>query len=47
MQELKFKGHVVSQEGITVDTTKINIVLNWTRLTNASVVSSFLGLARY
>ena len=29
MPEVKFLGHVVSREGISVDPTKIEVVLNW------------------
>ena len=47
LQEVKFLGHVVSKDGILIDSSEINAVLNWDRLTNATEVRSFLGLAGY
>ena len=42
-----FLGHVISRDGITVDPSKIEAVVNWVRSTNVSEVRSFLGLAGY
>ena len=42
-----FLGHVTSRDGITVDPSKIEAVVNWVRPTNVSEVRSFLGLAGY
>ena len=47
VQEVKFLGHVVSKDGILVDSSKIDAVLNWNRPTNATEVRSFIGLAGY
>ena len=47
MTKVKFLGHVVSQGGILVDSTKIDAVLKWERSKNVEEVRSFLGLARY
>ena len=47
MTEVKFLGHVISQEGITVDPTKIDSILHWGRPKNVTEVRSFLGLASY
>ena len=47
LQEVKFLGHVVSKDGILVDSSKIDVVLNWNGPTNAMEVRSFLGLAGY
>ncbi|XP_024020452.1 uncharacterized protein LOC112091328 [Morus notabilis] len=47
MTEVKFLGHVVSQEGISVDPSKVEAVLNWGRPKNVSEIRSFLGLAGY
>ena len=47
MTEVKFLGHVVSKEGISVDPTKMEAVLNWNRPKNVSEIRSFLGLAGY
>ena len=47
LEEVKFLGHVVSKKGIAVDTSKVDAVLDWKRLTTATEVRSFLGLAGY
>ena len=47
MTDVKFLGHVVSQEGISVDPSKVEAVLNWERPKNVSEIRSFLGLAGY
>ena len=47
LQEVKFLGHVMPKDKISVDSSKINVVLNWNRPTNATEVRSFLGLAGY
>ena len=44
---MKFLEHVVNQQGIVVDSSKIDVVLSWNRLTSATEVRSFLGLAGY
>ncbi|RVW12300.1 Transposon Ty3-G Gag-Pol polyprotein [Vitis vinifera] len=40
-------GHMVSQEGISVDPTKVEAVTKWERPKNVFEVRSFLGLAGY
>jgi hypothetical protein len=47
IKEVPFLGHVVSPEGITVDTSKVKEVLDWKSLTFVSEVWSFLGLVGY
>ena len=47
MTEAKFLGHVVSQEGISVDLAKIDAILQWERPKNVIEIRSFLGLAGY
>ncbi|XP_073121124.1 uncharacterized mitochondrial protein AtMg00860-like [Henckelia pumila] len=42
-----FLGHVISQEGLSVDPSKIEAILNWSRPTTASEIRIFLGLAGY
>ena len=42
-----FLGHVVSTAGIDVDPAKAEAILRWERLTTATEIRSFLGLARY
>ena len=40
-------GHVISENGILVDLSKIQDVLNWKAPESASELRSFLGLAGY
>lgn len=47
LTEVKFLGHVISQEGVAIDPGKVDVVLNWERPRNVTEVKSFLGLARY
>ncbi|GJZ61808.1 putative reverse transcriptase domain-containing protein [Tanacetum coccineum] len=45
--EVHFLGHVVNQNGIHVDPSKIEAVKNWKTPTTPSEIRSFLGLAGY
>ena len=47
MEEVKFLGHVVSKDGISMDTSKVEAILNWERPKNVCKICSFLGLAGY
>ena len=47
LNQVVFLGHVISRDGITVDPSKIEAVVNWAVPTNVSEVRSFLGLAGY
>ncbi len=47
LKEISFLGHIVSAEGIKVDSSKIEAVLNWKPPKNVTEIRSFLGLARY
>ena len=47
LREVQFLGHVVSNEGIKVNPSKIEAVLNWDRPRTPTEVRSFLGLAGY
>ena len=44
---MAFLGHVISDEGVSVDPQKIEVVVNWNPPKNVSEVRSFLGLAGY
>ncbi|MDQ4222905.1 hypothetical protein RBK84_00810, partial [Pseudomonas aeruginosa] len=46
-KEVRFLGHVVSEQGITVDPAKVAAIQDWIRPKNATDVRSFLGLAGY
>ena len=40
-------GHIISKDGISVDPSKIQDVLNWKAPTSVPEIRSFLGLAGY
>ena len=46
-RKIAFLGHVVSEEGISVDPSKVEAVSQWKQLRNPTEVQSFLGLAGY
>jgi hypothetical protein len=45
--KIHYLGHIISGEGIVVDTVKIESIMDWTTLTNVQEVCSFMGLAGY
>ena len=47
MSKIKFHGHVVSSDGVSVDPSKIEAVMDWQPPRNVFEVRSFLGLAGY
>ena len=47
IREVKFLGHVVSQEGIHVDPSKIGAIQNWRTPKTPTEIRQFLGLAGY
>ena len=47
LRELFFLGHIVSEEGIKVDPSEIEVILEWKPPRNVTEVHSFLGLAGY
>jgi len=47
LEEVQFLGHVISAKGITVDPSKIEMVLKWERPKTMTEVRSFLDLAGY
>ena len=47
LQSVAFLGHIVSSEGIHVDSQKIEAVKQWPRPTFATDIKSFLGLVGY
>ena len=44
---MAFLGHVISKEGFSVDSKKIDVVVDWGSSRNAAEVPSFLGLTGY
>ncbi|KAJ8750048.1 hypothetical protein K2173_013963 [Erythroxylum novogranatense] len=47
LDQVIFLGHIVTGEGIQVDPSKIQAVLQWEAPRNVSEIQSFLGLAGY
>ncbi|XP_070034304.1 uncharacterized protein [Nicotiana tomentosiformis] len=47
LDSVAFLGHIVSSEGIQVDTNKIEAVQSWPKPSSATEIRSFLGLAGY
>ena len=47
LKEVSFLGYIVSAEGIRVDPTKIEAIVNWKPPRNVTEARSFLGLAGY
>ena len=47
LRKVPFLGHVLSKDGISVDPSKVQEVLDWKAPTSVHEVHSFLGLAGY
>jgi hypothetical protein len=47
LSKVGFLGHIINQHGISVDPSKISIVVDWVRQTIVKEVRSFLGFAGY
>jgi hypothetical protein len=45
--KIHYLGHVISDEGIVVDPTKVEAIMEWPAPTNVPEVRSFMGLAGY
>lgn len=45
--EVHYLVHVVSKEGIEVDSENIKTIMEWVALRNVDEVISFMGLANY
>ena len=46
-KEIKYLGHVVSNEGVSTDPDKIKAVTEWPQPTTVTEVRSFLGFVSY
>jgi hypothetical protein len=47
LDSVKFLGHTISSNGISVDPSKIQEVMDWKTPTSVHQIRSFLGLAGY
>jgi hypothetical protein len=47
LREVQFLGHVLSDEGVAVDSSKVKDILNWKPPISVHEVQSFLGMAGY
>src|SRR6185437_6821792 len=47
LKEVPFLGHVISAEGISVDPSRVQDVLDWEAPTSVPQIRSFLGSAGY
>jgi hypothetical protein len=47
LKKVPFLGHVLSGDGISIDPSKVQEVLDWKAPTTVFEVQSFLGLAGY
>jgi hypothetical protein len=47
LREIKFLGHTISQDGVSVDPKKVQEVMDWKPPTTMRQIQSFLGLAGY
>ena len=45
--DVQFLGHIINLEGISDDPAKVEAVMRWEVLKNASEIRSFLGLVGY
>ena len=46
-KEIHYLGHIISGEGISVDSEKVKAIMEWPVLKNAHEVRSFMGLESY
>jgi len=46
-RQLRYLGHVISEDGMATDPDKINVVLQWPVPQSVKALRSFLGLAGY
>ena len=47
LEEISFLGHIISGQGISVDPSKVEAVLNWEAPKSVIEVHNFLGLVGY
>ncbi|CAN6447714.1 unnamed protein product [Victoria cruziana] len=47
LEQVAFLGHIISADGVAVDPSKVEAVINWRRPTTVLEIRGFLGLAGY
>jgi len=47
MSKIQFLGHVISAQEISVDPSKVEVVLQWEHLKTVTEIISLVGLAGY
>lgn len=47
LRSIVWLGHIISREGISMNSEKMKVVVDWPRISNLSEVRSFLRLASY
>nr|GEW78390.1 retrotransposon-related protein [Tanacetum cinerariifolium] len=47
VSQVDYLGHIISEKGVAVDPTKIQVVLNWPTPANQKGIRGFLGLSGY
>jgi hypothetical protein len=47
LEKVSFLGHILSKDGVAVDPSKVQDVLEWKQPRNITDIQSFLGLAGY
>ena len=47
IDRIQYLGHIISEEGISMDTEKIEAIMNWPNPRNVTDVRSFMGLVGY
>ena len=46
-QEVRYLGHIISQDGVSIDQEKISAMVQWPRPNNPRAMRGFLGLTGY
>jgi hypothetical protein len=47
LDKVEFLGHVITKEGIAVNPSKVQVILDWKAPNNVMEILGFLGMARY